>query len=852
MSSFDSLKCPLDASVPFGDARRTEWWSGPRVRQTFIDFFCQKNEHTFVPSSSTIPHDDPTLLFANSGMTQFKPIFQGVVDPKSGMAKLKRAANSQKCIRAGGKHNDLEDVGKDVYHHTFFEMLGNWSFGDYFKAEAIDMAWELLTGVFGMPKDRLYVTYFEGNEALGLPADLEARALWISKGLDPSRVLPFGMKENFWEMGESGPCGPCSEIHFDRIGGRDAAPMVNLDDPDVLEIWNLVFMQYNREADGSLRPLPNKHVDTGAGLERVVSVLQNRRSNYDTDVFGSLFKAIQEGTGVRPYTGHVGHQEDTDGIDMAYRVVADHIRTLTVAISDGGLPSNEGRGYVLRRILRRAIRYAHEKLGAAPGFFATLVDVVAETMGPAFPELARDPQAVKDILLEEETQFRKTLERGLIQFGKYLVKSNDSVISGADAWRLYDTFGFPVDLTRLMAEERGFRVDEEGFLAAQEQAREVSKGIKTGDATERVTIDVHMMAELEGASVPKTDDAFKYTLPSLDARVLAIITTEGKQVTSLDSNSLVGLVLDKTNFYAEQGGQLYDTGSIHLESGGEFVVSQVQVYGGYILHSGSLKYGSLSLGDAVNCAYDELRRRPMRQNHTATHLLNFALRQVVPEADQRGSLVAPDRLRFDYAIKGTAPTVEQLASIESIVNGVIAKAEPVHNAPVSLEAAMKIHGLRAVFGETYPDPVRVVSVGSASMDSLLSSPTEATWSQQSIELCGGTHVTRSSDIRQFLILSDGNIAKGIRRIVAVTGDAATKAKALETDLESQLSVLELSKDEQATRAYGRVLEEAPIGLQAKHQLKDRLEALRKAILDAAKATTSLQTKQVKDHEDYRI
>jgi alanyl-tRNA synthetase len=708
------------------------------------------------------------------------------------------------------------------------------------------MAWELLTGVFGMPKERLYVTYFEGNEALGLPADLEARELWIAKGLDASRVLPFGMKENFWEMGESGPCGPCSEIHFDRIGGRDAAALVNMDDPDVLEIWNLVFMQYNRESDGSLRPLPNKHVDTGAGLERVVSVLQNRRSNYDTDVFGPLFEAIQAGTGVRAYTGKVGHKEDTDGIDMAYRVVADHIRTLTVAISDGGLPSNEGRGYVLRRILRRAIRYAHEKLGAAPGFFASLVDVVTATMGAAFPELARDPQAVKDILLEEETQFRKTLDRGLVQFSKYLSKSSDATISGADAWRLYDTFGFPVDLTRLMAEERGFRVDEPAFLAAQEQAREVSKGCKAGDATERVAIDVHMMAELEAAAVPKTDDSFKYTSPTLDARVLAILGTEGRRLESAPAGALAGLVLDRTNFYAEQGGQLYDTGSIHLDAG-EFVVSDVQVYGGYTLHTGTLKYGSLAVGDSVNCAYDELRRRPMRQNHTATHLLNFALRQVIPEADQRGSLVAPDRLRFDYAIKGPAPSVEQLAQIEAIVSGVVAKAEPVHNAPVPLDQAMRIHGLRAVFGETYPDPVRVVSVGAASMDSLLDSPAQATWSMQSIELCGGTHVAKSSDIRAFLILSDANIAKGIRRIVAVTGDAATKARALEADLEAQLAALELSKDDQATRAFGRFLEEAPIGLQAKHQLKTRLEALRKLILDASKAAAALQLKQVQRH-----
>jgi len=381
------------------------------IRQGFIDFFANKCQHTFVPSSKVIPHDDPTLLFANAGMNQFKSIFLGTVDPNSDLSKLTRAVNTQKCIRAGGKHNDLDDVGKDVYHHTFFEMLGNWSFGDFFKKEAITWGWQLLTEEWGLPKDRFYATYFGGTDLV--PADLEARDFWISAGLPAEKVLPFGMKDNFWEMGDTGPCGPCSELHFDRIGGRDAAHLVNMDVPDVLEVWNLVFIQFNRESDGSLVPLPNKHVDTGMGLERIVSVLQGKMSNYDTDIFTPFFEAIHKNTGTRPYTGLVG-DDDKDGVDMAYRVLADHIRTLTIALADGGRPDNMGRGYVLRRILRRAVRYGTEKLNCKPGFFASLVDVVCSTLGEAFPTLNKDPEHIKEIINEEEAQFLKTLMRGKI------------------------------------------------------------------------------------------------------------------------------------------------------------------------------------------------------------------------------------------------------------------------------------------------------------------------------------------------------------------------------------------------------------------------------------------------------
>jgi len=436
-------------------------WTGPEVRQTFIDFFAKKCGHTFVQSSPVVPHNDPTLLFINAGMNQFKPIFVGQIDPSHPFAKLKRAVNSQKCIRAGGKHNDLEDVGKDVYHHTFFEMLGNWSFGDYFKKEAIAWAWELLTEVYKIDPTRLYATYYGGDpKQPNVPADDEAKEIW-KKYLPESRILPFNMKDNFWEMGDTGPCGPCTEIHYDRIGGRDAAHLVNMDDPDVLEIWNNVFMQFNREVDGSLTDLPAKSVDTGMGFERVASVLMDKRSNYDTDVFAGIFAAIQEKTGARPYSGKVG-EDDKDFVDMAYRVIADHIRTLTIALTDGAVPSNDGRGYVLRRILRRAVRFGRDILKAKPGFFHTLVDCVIESLGDAFPSLRKNVDDVKAIIKEEEEQFGRTLDKGIREFASRAKKGQ---ITGEDAFLLFTSYGFPIDLTQLMGEEAKVTVDMDGFNA---------------------------------------------------------------------------------------------------------------------------------------------------------------------------------------------------------------------------------------------------------------------------------------------------------------------------------------------------------------------------------------------------
>jgi len=447
------------------------------VRSAFLDFFKFEKGHTYWHSSSVIPHDDPTLLFANAGMNQFKPIFQGTVDPKSEVAQLKRAVNTQKCIRAGGKHNDLDDVGKDVYHHTFFEMLGNWSFGDYFKKEVCNWAWELLTAKLGIPADRLYVSYFGGDSDAGLEPDNECKQIWLDIGLPEDRILPFGMKENFWEMGDVGPCGPCSEIHYDRVGGRDASALVNADDPLVVEIWNLVFVQYNREEGGKLTSLPRKHIDCGLGFERLVAVMQGKLSNYDTDLFVPIFEAIAEKTGIRPYEGKIG-AEDIDGIDMAYRVVADHVRTLTIALSDKGKVDKVGQGYVLRRILRRAIRYFRDKLEGKPGVLSSLVDVVVEILGDVFPELKVNPQMVKKAIDAEETQFLKTLIKGEKLFNKAidLLSADEKLFPGDVAWKLYDTFGFPVDLTQLMAEEKGFQVDLEQYEAAKKEAIARSAG----------------------------------------------------------------------------------------------------------------------------------------------------------------------------------------------------------------------------------------------------------------------------------------------------------------------------------------------------------------------------------------
>ncbi|KAK3027950.1 hypothetical protein RJ639_039417 [Escallonia herrerae] len=883
-------------------------WPANKVRDTFIKFFEEKS-HVHWKSSPVVPHNDPTLLFANAGMNQFKPIFLGTADPNTQLSKLTRACNTQKCIRAGGKHNDLDDVGKDTYHHTFFEMLGNWSFGDYFKKEAIEWAWELLTEasypshflpfyVFKLPTDRIYATYFGGEEKSGLPADNEARDMWL-KFLPPGRVLPFGCKDNFWEMGDTGPCGPCTEIHFDRIGNRDGASLVNNDDPTLIEIWNLVFIQFNREVDGSLKSLPAKHVDTGMGFERLTSILQNRMSNYDTDVFLPIFDAIQKATGARPYLGRVG-PDDVGHIDMAYRVVADHIRTLSFAIADGSCPGNEGREYVLRRILRRAVRYGTEVLKAQEGFFNGLVRVVVEVMGDVFPELKDHEVHIRDIITAEEASFGKTLlnhvswivvfgvcllkdllvnckrelrdSRGLLKMSRerYLAVRQNSdypiffFLSRIlqDAFLLWDTYGFPLDLTQvtveliillptvfsyssstheilhqLMAEEIHLVVDVEGFNSAMDEARERSRSAQNKQAGGTIAMDADATSTLHKRGVKTTIDTFKFTWFQDHKTEIKAIYTGSEFLESVVGGAEVGIVLESTSFYAEQGGQIFDTGLLEGPSG-SFQVCNVQLYGGFVVHIGYFtgESGRFSVCDKVICKVDYDRRKLIAPNHTCTHMLNFALREVLGNhVDQKGSIVLPEKLRFDFS-HGKPVKPDELRKIESIVNKQIKDELGVFAKEVTLTDAKRVNGLRAVFGEVYPDPVRVVAIGQK-VEDLLADPENEAWLSISAELCGGTHISNTREAEAFALVSEEGIAKGIRRVTAVTTGVAIKAAELAFDLEQEVN--EASKtggsllEQKVTSLNGRV-ESASISTAKKADLKAKLSVLQNQVIKAKK------------------
>jgi alanyl-tRNA synthetase len=766
-------------------------WTGDEVRQTFIDFFVEKKGHTFWPSSPVVPVNDPTLLFANAGMNQYKPLFLGTATPGEEMSSLKRAVNSQKCIRAGGKHNDLDDVGKDVYHHTFFEMLGNWSFGDFFKEEAIAWCWELLVGVYGLDPERLYASYFKGDPEKGLVCDDEAREIWL-KYLPAERVLGFDCTDNFWEMGATGPCGPCSEVHYDRIGNRDAAHLVNADVADVMEIWNLVFMQFNRESETVFKSLPHKHIDTGMGLERIASILQDKSSNYDTDIFVPIFDLIQQTCGCKPYTGKIG-AEDTDLTDMAYRVVADHIRTVTFAITDGCVPSSDGRGYVIRRILRRAVRYGQEILHAPAGFFTKLVPQVVAMMETPFPGMAAKQGFVMGVVEDEEQSFVRTLDQGVKHFQKVvaqLTAEGKTMVSGKDAHLLFGSMGFPFDLTQLMAEEKGFTVDKDEFDQLMEKDRQISviaHSAKKIVGTRNFSMAAEQTAWLSEQGVEGTDSSSKYVWhTSTPAEIKAVYMGLGSdggdggagfspEVVCSEDDTF-GVILDATSYYYESGGQINDVGTLKVssEAGEEFTlrVLDCKTYGPYVLHvcSGADAVGqAVRVGLKLTCHVDYENRSFVAPNHTMTHSLNYALRKVLlgdeceisakGSVDQKGSLVDSDKLRFDFGW-GTALSPEELKAVETMVNNVIQSELTVFAENVPLADAKTICSLRCVFGERYPDPVRVLSVG-VDVKELISNPDNAEWYKYSVEFCGGTHLNNTkevSDREKPLLLCSENFA----------------------------------------------------------------------------------------------
>lgn len=821
-------------------------WPVSRVRQTFVDFFVQRNGHTFVKGSPVVPENDPTLLFANSGMTQYKALFLGTADPNTDFGRLKRAANSQMCIRAGGKHNDLEDVGRDTYHHTFFEMLGNWSFGDYFKEEAIAWAWELLTEVYKLPKDRIYATYFEGDPKNGLEPDEDARRLW-SKYLPDHHVIKGNAKDNFWEMGDTGPCGPCSELHFDRVGGREAAGLVNKDDPTVIEVWNLVFMQYERHANGSLTSLPRSHVDTGMGLERITSILQNASSNYDTDAWTAIFDAIQKVTGYAKSYAEIRDDPDNDAT-VAYRVIADHIRCLTCALGDGAMPDSVGRGFVLRRIIRRAVRYGVQFLGAKPGFFSALVDPVVDSLGPFFTHL-QDPatvQRAKLILANEEESFAKTWDNGLKQFNNAVEAArarNSDVISGADAFVLHDRYGFAVDLTSLLAEKAHMRVDLDGFNAEM-KANQVSAGRV---AAAKTFLDAYQLEDLKTRGVPVTNDVAKYTWAESTGNVLAIFEKAAVKFVDFipagnsNGDEGYGVILDSTSFYAESGGQIYDTGRLVAAEDAVFDVKKVYNVAGYVVHVGNLSKDSTCLipsGAGVQLQVDYTRRKPIAANHTTTHELNWVLRKVLEEdnpdsfmqVQQKGSLVTDDLLRFDFSYN-TKVSNADLQEIERLLNKRIGDNLTVYRQELPLQDAIKINGLRHMFGEKYPDPVSVISVG-APLDAMTSDPDNAEWRQYAIEFCGGTHLANLSDAQQAVILSEEALMNGVRRITVVTRGEAAKAvelgKALSEESERLAAQPASAASLKALSVLNKKVGDSAAPLLTKNRLREAIDAAIKA------------------------
>ncbi|OZV69089.1 alanine--tRNA ligase [Winogradskyella aurantia] len=696
------------------------------VRRKFLNFF-KEREHLIVPSAPMVVKNDPTLMFVNSGMAPFKEYFLGNAEPKRN-----RIADSQKCLRVSGKHNDLEEVGYDTYHHTLFEMLGNWSFGDYFKKEAIAWAWELLTEVYGIDKDILYVTVFEGSkDEDGLDMDKEAYDIW--KGyINEDRILKGNKKDNFWEMGDQGPCGPCSEIHVDLRSEADklkvdGKSLVNKDHPQVVEIWNLVFMQYNRKANGSLEILPNKHIDTGMGFERLCMVLQGVQSNYDTDVFTPVIREIETVTNTS--------YGDKKEIDIAIRVIADHLRAVAFSIADGQLPSNTGAGYVIRRILRRAIRYGFTFLNQKQAFIYKLVATLSRQMGEAFPELRAQERLIENVIKEEEQSFLRTLDQGLLLLDKVIENTKTRTIEGNKVFELYDTYGFPLDLTQLIARERGYTVDEEGFSKEMQKQKERSRSASASETSDWVIIKDDDHEEFVG-----------YDVLSADVKI-----TRYRKVVTKKEGDQYQLVFNLTPFYPEGGGQIGDKGYIEAPNGDVVYITDTKKENNVIIHF--TKHLPNHIEDSFKAVVNREHRRLSASNHTATHLLHQALRTILgPHVEQKGSLVKPKYLRFDFS-HFSKVNADQLQEIEDFVNSRIRENLPLEEQRnIPMQKALD-EGAIALFGEKYGDSVRAIRFG------------------QSIELCGGTHVKNTGDIWYFKIKSESAIAAGIRRIEAITNMA---------------------------------------------------------------------------------
>ena len=750
------------------------------IRATFLNFFKEKS-HLVVPSAPMVTKDDPTLMFVNSGMAPFKEYFLG-----NGTPKQNRITDSQKCLRVSGKHNDLEEVGYDTYHHTLFEMLGNWSFGDYFKKEAIAWAWELLTEVYKIDKDILYVTVFEGSEdADNLKMDTEAFDIW-KQYIAEDRILKGNKKDNFWEMGEQGPCGPCSEIHVDIRSAEEKAKvdgrtLINEDHPHVVEIWNLVFMQYNRKANGSLEELPNKHIDTGMGFERLCMVLQNVQSNYDTDVFTPIIREI----GTITNTKYGSNKEQ----DIATRVISDHVRAVAFSIADGQLPSNTGAGYVIRRILRRAVRYGFTFLDKKEPFIYRLVAVLSDKMGTAFPELKGQKQLIENVIKEEETSFLRTLDQGLVLLDGIISSAKTKEISGDKVFELYDTFGFPIDLTALILSEKGYTLDEKGFEAELQKQKKRSRA-----ASEMSTEDWTILVE------DAVEEFVGYDF--LEANVKL---TRYRKVTSKKDGEMFQLVFNLTPFYPEGGGQVGDKGYLEDANGDVVYILDTKKENNVIIHFA--KNLPKNLNASFKAVVDEKQRSRTESNHTATHLLHQALREVLgTHVEQKGSAVHSKYLRFDFS-HFSKLTSDEIQDVENFVNARIASKLPLEESRnITMEKAIA-DGAMALFGEKYGDTVRAIKFG------------------KSIELCGGTHVKNTGDIWHFKIKSEGAVAAGIRRIEAITNDAV---KDFYTDNNTVLSEVKelLNNSKNPVKAVQKLQDEnADLQKQVEQLLKDKAQNL---------------------------